>query len=147
MPPDEHSWVESFGRTLVFREYRNRVWEYYRRNYPLTEEARARWNLNPGNGGVSRLCRELRVYLAVLEEMLAADQQRVGHLLSACKNLTHIKNGCYRLYLVEWNIGESARALAAFCLDRKATSRQVRNEKGMLTQQGVEIAWPRVGPR
>ena len=47
------------------------VRDYYRRNYPLTEAARARWNLNPGDGGVSRLTHEPRVSLAVLEEMLA----------------------------------------------------------------------------
>ena len=41
------------------------------RNYPLTEAARARVNLNPGNGSVSRLTHEPRVSLAVLENMLA----------------------------------------------------------------------------
>ena len=44
----------------------------------------------------------------------------VENLLAAGKNLgvTHITNGCYRLHPVEWNIGEAAGALAAFCLDR-----------------------------
>ncbi len=71
VPPDEHRWIEDFGATRTYREYRNRVRRYYRRNYPLTAEARARWNLNPGAGAVSRLCHEPRVSLAVLEEMLA----------------------------------------------------------------------------
>jgi len=71
VPPDEHAWIESFGATRTYREFRTRVREYYRRNYPLTAEARARWNLNPGNGGVSRLCHEPTVALAVLNEMLA----------------------------------------------------------------------------
>jgi hypothetical protein len=71
VPPDEHRWIESFGSTRTYREYRTRVREYYRRNYPLTAEARSRWNLNPGDGRVSRLCHEPRVSLAVLEEMLA----------------------------------------------------------------------------
>lgn len=71
VPPDEHSWIESFGCTRLYREYRNAVRDYYRRNYPLTAEARARWNLNPGDGLVSRLTHEPRVSLAVLEEMLA----------------------------------------------------------------------------
>src|SRR5205085_2109103 len=44
---------------------------YYRRNYPLTEAARMRWDLNPGNGSVSRLTHEPRVSLAVLRDMLA----------------------------------------------------------------------------
>lgn len=71
VPPDEHSWIESFGGTRLYRRYRDAVREYYRRNYPLTEAARSRWNLNPGDGGVSRLCHEPRVSLAVLEELLA----------------------------------------------------------------------------
>ena len=45
------------------------------------------------------------------------------NLLPAGKNIgtTHITNGCYRLHPVEWNIGEVAGALAAFCLDRATT--------------------------
>ncbi len=71
VPPDEHPWIESFGATRSYREFRTRVREYYRRNYPLAAEARARVDLNPGNGSVSRLCHEPRVALAVLYEMLA----------------------------------------------------------------------------
>ncbi len=71
VPPDEHRYIEEFGATRAYREYRTRVRDYYRRNYPLTAEARARWNLNPGQGRVSRLCHEPRVSVAVLNEMLA----------------------------------------------------------------------------
>ncbi len=71
VPPDEHPWIEKFGATGSYREFRTRVRDYYRRNYPLTFEARSRQDLNPGNGSVSRLCHEPRVSLAVLEEMLA----------------------------------------------------------------------------
>ncbi len=71
VPPDENPWIESFGGTRTYREFRTRVRDYYRRNFPLTAEARARWNLDPGNGSVSPLCHEPRVALAVLTEMLA----------------------------------------------------------------------------
>ncbi|MGB9624091.1 MAG: FAD-dependent oxidoreductase [Phycisphaerae bacterium] len=71
VPPDENPWIESFGGTRTYREFRTRVRDYYRRNFPLTAEARARWNLDPGNGDVSLLCHEPRVALAVLTEMLA----------------------------------------------------------------------------
>jgi hypothetical protein len=71
VPPDEHPWIEAFGATRAYREFRRRVRDYYRRNYPLVPEARAKVDLNPGNGGVSRLCHEPRVALAVLEEMMA----------------------------------------------------------------------------
>jgi hypothetical protein len=71
VPPDEHPWIESFGRTRSYAAYREAVRAYYRRYYPLTAEARARPFLNPGDGSVSRLTHEPRVSLAVLEEMLA----------------------------------------------------------------------------
>lgn len=76
---------------------------------------------------------------------------RVTNLLPACKNLgvTHITNGCYRLHPVEWNIGESAGLLAAFCLSRSVTPHQVREKDELLKEfqlmlfhQGVETEWP-----
>jgi hypothetical protein len=71
VPPDEHPWVEQFGGTRAYRDYRNAVREYYRRHYPLTEAARANAQLNPGGGSVSKITHEPRVSLAVLEAMLA----------------------------------------------------------------------------
>lgn len=71
VPPDEHEWIESFGSTQWYRELRRDIRDYYRRYYPLTEEARSRWNLNPGSGAVSKLCHEPRVCVAVLESWLA----------------------------------------------------------------------------
>jgi hypothetical protein len=71
VPPDEHPWIESFGATRLYRTFRQRVRAYYRRNYPLTAEARSAAHLNPGNGNVSRLCHEPRVALAVLRDLLA----------------------------------------------------------------------------
>jgi len=79
----------------------------------------------------------------------------VENLLPACKNLgvTHITNGCYRLHPVEWNIGESAGMLAAFCLQKKTMPRKVRNTKALLQEfqkeiqaQGIEIEWPKMRP-
>jgi len=75
----------------------------------------------------------------------------VRNLLPACKNLgtTHITNGCFRLHPVEWNIGESAGALAAFCLRHKLEPKQVREDsqrllefQSLLIDQGVELEWP-----
>ena len=74
VPPDEHRWIESFGCTRRYRAYRDGVRAYYRRAFPLTPEARALPHLNPGLGGVSRLCHEFRVGVAVLDEMLAFDR-------------------------------------------------------------------------
>lgn len=71
VPPDEHPWIEAFGGTRLYRTYRTQVRDFYRRNYPLKQDARAREQLNPGGGLVSRLSHEPRVSLAVLEAMLA----------------------------------------------------------------------------
>ena len=71
VPPDEHPWIESFGRTQAYAAYRNAVRDYYRQHYPLTAEARSRAHLNPGDGSVSRLTHEPKASLAVLEDMLA----------------------------------------------------------------------------
>ncbi len=75
------------------------------------------------------------------------------NLLPAAKNLgtTHITNGAFRLHPVEWNIGESAGLLAAFCLDRAVEPRAVRDTprfleefQSLLVHQGVELHWPDV---
>ncbi|MFO7693299.1 MAG: FAD-dependent oxidoreductase [Vicinamibacterales bacterium] len=71
VPPDEHPWIETHGSTRSYRELRTGIRDYYRRYYPLTDEARGRADLNPGDGAVSRLCHEPRVALAVLEGLLA----------------------------------------------------------------------------
>jgi hypothetical protein len=79
--------------------------------------------------------------------------QRMENLLPAGKNIgtTHITNGSHRLHPVEWNTGEVAGALAAFCLDRDCTPRAVRHTPALLadfqerlTSEGVELRWPDV---
>jgi hypothetical protein len=71
VPPDENPWIETFGGSRSYQNLRQRIRDYYYRNYPLTAEARAKAHLNPGSGWVSRLCHEPRVALAALTELLA----------------------------------------------------------------------------
>jgi len=71
VPPDEHPWIERFGCTASYRNFRNRVRDYYKRNFPLTPEARSVLYFNPGNANVSRIAHEPRAALAALQEMLA----------------------------------------------------------------------------
>lgn len=82
--------------------------------------------------------------------------RRIENLLAASKNLgvTHITNGCYRLHPVEWNIGESAGALAAEALRLKEPPRKIRNDQKLLTAfqarlrtHGVQTEWPSLSPR
>ena len=79
--------------------------------------------------------------------------QRMRNLLPAGKNIgtTHITNGCYRLHPVEWNVGEAAGLLAAFCIGNGTEPHAVHASpalteefQGLLHAQGVETAWPRL---
>src|SRR5262245_20730334 len=47
VPPDEHPWIEERGSTKTYRAFREKVRDYYARNYPLTDEARKNPRLNP----------------------------------------------------------------------------------------------------
>lgn len=71
VPPDEHQWIESYGAPQLYRDFRNNVRDYYKRNYPLVKEQKDNPILNPGSGSVSRLCHEPRVAVAVMNEMIA----------------------------------------------------------------------------
>jgi hypothetical protein len=80
---------------------------------------------------------------------------RVENLLPGGKNLgvTHITNGAFRVHPVEWNIGEAAGIIAAFCIDRHVTPRKVRISRPLLDEfqrllerQGVELFWPAITP-
>jgi len=79
---------------------------------------------------------------------------RLDNLLAAGKDIatTHITNGAYRLHPVEWNAGEAAGHLAAFCGARATIPRAVRADPGLLEDlqrelagSGVELEWPEVG--
>jgi hypothetical protein len=81
--------------------------------------------------------------------------RRVRNLIAAGKNIgtTHISNGCYRLHPVEWNIGESAGALTAFCLAHDTepaavheSDRLLTEFQEMLTAGGVRLEWPTTLP-
>lgn len=70
VPPDEHPWIETHGAPASYRAYREGIRDFYRRFYPLTEVARNNPKLNPGSGGVSRICHEPAITVEVLMQML-----------------------------------------------------------------------------
>lgn len=70
VPPDEHPWIEKFGCTRTYREFRNEVRRYYQKNYPLKEEFMKHDRLNPGNAWVSRIAHEPRVSLKIINDFL-----------------------------------------------------------------------------
>jgi hypothetical protein len=80
---------------------------------------------------------------------------RMENLLPGGKNLgvTHIANGAFRVHPVEWNVGEAAGLLAAFCLERAVLPRVVRRRRPLLeefqrllTHEGLELSWPSPTP-
>src|SRR5581483_3820550 len=112
-----------------------------------------RIDLHPSSGGDNYIDISSLPFQIPLGALLPV---RVENLLPACKDLgvTHITNGCYRLHPVEWNIGEAAGALAAFCVRRKVPPRRVRQDAKLLAafqqqlrNDGVELEWPKITPR
>lgn len=81
---------------------------------------------------------------------------RVENLLPACKNIatTHVTNSAYRFHPVEWNIGECAGALSAFCIARGTPPVKVRDTAELLQEfrtllsvkLGVPLHWPKYVP-
>src|SRR5213076_452114 len=83
-----------------------------------------RIDLHPSTGGdpyIDIACCPFQIPLGALLPV------RVENLLAAAKNIatTHVTNGAYRLHPVEWNIGEAAGQLAAFCIERNLEPRRV----------------------
>ncbi len=74
--------------------------------------------------------------------------EKLRNLIPSCKNVgtTHLTNGCFRLHPIEWNIGEVAGTLAAYCLRRELTPAQVLDDaledfQRLLVHNGVQIRW------
>ncbi|MBS0339975.1 MAG: FAD-dependent oxidoreductase [Proteobacteria bacterium] len=71
VPPDEHPWIEHLTASRSYAALREAIRAYYRTHLPLTDEARTRVHLNPGQGNVSTLCHEPWVAMKVIDELLA----------------------------------------------------------------------------
>lgn len=97
--------------------------------------------------GMQEIWRDAKPYQISLSALIPV---RWTNLLPACKNLgvTHLTNGAYRLHPIEWNIGESAGALAAFCVAKGVQPQQVPSDAAqlkafqhLLLDAGVPIFW------
>jgi hypothetical protein len=98
----------------------------------------------PEDVGISCRTRPFQIPLGALIPV------RIRNLIAAAKNIgtTHITNGCYRLHPVEWNIGEAAGALAAFCLDQGKSPAALHRDLALrstfqrtLVDEGVPLSW------
>jgi FAD dependent oxidoreductase len=100
-----------------------------------------------GAGGQSAVSLETRPFQIPLGALIP---RRVTNVLAAGKNLgvTHVTNGAFRVHPVEWNIGEAAGALAAFCVRERCLPRQVQQDSRRLRAfqrellaAGVPLFW------
>ncbi|CAN7715812.1 FAD-dependent oxidoreductase [Variovorax sp. LjRoot130] len=71
VPPDEYPWIEYLTASQSYATFRETIRAYYRHHMPLTDAARARVRLNPGQGNVSSLCHEPWVAVKAIDELLA----------------------------------------------------------------------------
>ncbi len=107
-----------------------------------------RIDLHPSTGGDNYVDVASLPFRIPLGALVPVEMENV---LPAAKNIgvTHITNGCYRLHPVEWNIGEAAGLLAAYCIKHgmapQAVSRS-RDRVGafqeIIMAQGIETRWP-----
>ena len=107
-----------------------------------------RLDLHPSTGGDNYIDVATRPFEIPLGALIP---ERMSNLLPACKNLgvTHITNGCYRLHPIEWNVGESAGSLAAYCVRNDIlpsgvyeSAKHLQAYQRALQDRGVELHWP-----
>jgi hypothetical protein len=124
VPPDEHQWSESFGTTRTYRMLRDGARDYYRRFYPLTNAARSAPDLRLGASLVTRMSVEPRVWLAVIESMLAP--YRAADRITVHYNLTAVAvesdgDRIRSVTLRDGESGESRTFTAPYVLDATET--------------------------
>ena len=78
VPPDEYPWIEYLAASQSYASLRETIRAYYRRHMPLTDAARMRVRLNPGQGNVSSLCHEPWIAVKAIDELLAP------HMAAGC---------------------------------------------------------------
>lgn len=119
VPPDEHPWIEITGCTAGYRDFRDRVRDFYRRNYPLDPSARASRALNPGLGNIGPLAHEPLVAELVLEEMLAQWRSRgLVHVLRGWTvDSAHVQRDEVRTISVRSEHGAEQELSGRFFLD------------------------------
>jgi len=70
VPSDEHKYIEFTGATKTYRNFRNKIRDYYRNHPDIIDELKDKEIFNPGNGWVSRNSSDPRVCLQILNGML-----------------------------------------------------------------------------
>jgi hypothetical protein len=111
-----------------------------------------RLDLHPSTNGANTIDTSTLPFEVPLGSLVS---RSTSNLIPACKNLgvTHLTNGCYRLHPIEWNIGESAALLAAYCMKTGVepvavleSDDHLRAYQNLLSQSGIPLRWPRFKP-
>lgn len=109
--------------------------------YYIDVHACCNTNLRPGSG------QRVRPFQIPLRTMVTGS---APNFVAAAKNIgtTHITNGAVRLHPIEWNIGESAGALAAFALRNGVEPVDVARDLALLrryqlalVRRGIPLFW------
>ncbi len=104
-------------------------------------------DIHRNGGGEKALSVKTRPFQVPLGALIPI---RLENLIPAGKAIgaTHLTNGAYRLHSTEWNIGESAGLLAAFCLRIGVTPRQLATDtharkrfQEELLSNGIPLYW------
>ncbi|GAB3433839.1 FAD-dependent oxidoreductase [Flindersiella endophytica] len=105
-------------------------------------------DIHPGpknSGGLWTRCYPYQIPL------FAMISRNITNLIAGGKtiNTSHVTNGAYRVHPTEWNIGESAGVLAAYCTTARLSPAAVRSTatklgdyQAKLRAQGVQTTWP-----
>lgn len=70
VPPDEHPFIESFGCSQSYRNFRNDVRQLMQRDFKVKDHVKDIKTWNPGHASVSRLSAAPRVFLHLFDKML-----------------------------------------------------------------------------
>jgi FAD-dependent oxidoreductase family protein len=116
-------------------------------DFPDTVGAGHYWiDIHPGPKNQYGLWTRCYPYQIPLSAMLS---RNIDNLLAGGKTIsaTHVTNGAYRLHPTEWNVGESAGVLAAYCVAHHTDPRSVWTSRlndlqNLLRAQGVQTHWP-----
>lgn len=73
--PDEQTYIETFGGTRRYNQFRQDVRDHYKNTYLLSPQGQAQKYFNPGSCWVSRLSYEPRVGAQILRDMLAQPER------------------------------------------------------------------------
>lgn len=120
VPPDEHTWIESNPGTRSYGQLREGIRNYYKKYYPLTEEAKNKQHLNPGDGAVSRLCHEPRIALTVMTAMLteAISSGKLTLLLEHTVKTAQVKGNTVKSIVIQsTQSGKQLKVSAAYFID------------------------------